>query len=509
MTYPEIAMFDASERLFDMAHVALAVLDDQGVVTGWTSAAERLVGYPRAEIVSRPAVTLLDRPEDRRRVASVAERCRVRGGWDGVMAMRHRDGRRLSLALRIFPLLDPVSGRQWAVLAQDLRQAPGSELSRLMLEPLLVHSPIGVAVLDTNLRYVWVNDVLTYGGAVPREQRLGQRPTEILSRDYVKRIEEALRQVLETGTPVLNWEIIGPAPADPTRRIAWWTCIFRLEDSAGRVLGVWYINMDNTDRWRARERLALLTEASAHIGSTLDVVRTAQELAEVAVPRFSDVVTVDLMEAVLHGEEPVPRPVADLVLRRAGQQSIRDGCPDATERAGEVLHRSPASLSARCLTDSVPVLESLADVSTSAWVAEEAARAATVRTFGLHSALVVPVRARGVRLGLATFLRSQRPDLFDQEDVSLAEELVARAAVCLDNARRFTRERRAALTLQRSLLPHGLTTDTVLEVASRYLPADAPHAVGGDWFDVIPLSGARVALVVGDVVGHGTHAAAT
>ncbi len=84
---------------------------------------------------------------------------------------------------------------------------------------------------------------------------------------------------------------------------------------------------------------------------------------------------------------------------------------------------------------------------------------------------------------------------------------MSRAAVCVDNARRYTREHNMAVTLQRSLLPRTLPEQNALEIAYRYLPAQA--GVGGDWFDVLPLSGARVALVVGDVVGHGLHAAAT
>jgi sodium/proline symporter len=123
--------------------------------------------------------------------------------------------------------------------------------------------------------------------------------------------------------------------------------------------------------------------------------------------------------------------------------------------------------------------------------------------------MVVPVRARGVTLGVATFPRSQHSGPFETDDVRLAEEIVSRAAVCVDNARRFTRERAAARSMQRSLLPQTLSGGSALEVASWYLPADAPSGVGGDWFDVIPLSGARVALVVGDVVGHGMNAATT
>ena len=124
----------------------------------------------------------------------------------------------------------------------------------------------------------------------------------------------------------------------------------------------------------------------------------------------------------------------------------------------------------------------------------------------------MPLRARGVILGVVNFWRSEKPEPFEEEDLSLAEELVARAAVCIDNARRYTREHTMAVTLQRSLLPRGLPEQNALEVAYRYLPAQAGGGlggVGGDWFDVIPLPGARVALVVGDVVGHGLHAAAT
>ncbi|MFB7294015.1 SpoIIE family protein phosphatase, partial [Actinacidiphila glaucinigra] len=116
---------------------------------------------------------------------------------------------------------------------------------------------------------------------------------------------------------------------------------------------------------------------------------------------------------------------------------------------------------------------------------------------------------RGTTLGAATFGRSRNPTPFQPDDLVLAEELAAHAAVCIDNARRFTHEHAAALALQRSLLPMDLLAQNAVEAAYRYLPADAEAGVGGDWFDVLPLSGARVALVVGDVVGHGLRAAAT
>jgi serine phosphatase RsbU (regulator of sigma subunit)/anti-sigma regulatory factor (Ser/Thr protein kinase) len=123
--------------------------------------------------------------------------------------------------------------------------------------------------------------------------------------------------------------------------------------------------------------------------------------------------------------------------------------------------------------------------------------------------MAVPLRARGTTLGVAVFVRHQHAESFGEDDLLLAEEITARAAVSIDNAYRYTRERSTAETLQRSLLPQRLPRHAAVEVASRYLPTGALAGVGGDWFDVIPLSSARVALVVGDVVGHGIQAAAT
>ncbi|GAA4897176.1 SpoIIE family protein phosphatase/ATP-binding protein [Streptomyces coeruleoprunus] len=229
----------------------------------------------------------------------------------------------------------------------------------------------------------------------------------------------------------------------------------------------------------ARERLKLLYDAGMRVGTTLDVTRTAEELADVSVPQFADVVTVELLDAVLRGEEPSAEATG---MRRAavvGREGDRSLFP-----VGEAVPAEPADrLTARLV---------------------EGAQAAP--DHDLHSLVVVPMRARGALLGAAKFWRAGGSPAFEEEDKSFAEELAARAAVAIDNARRYTREHTMAVTLQRSLLPRGVPEQNALDVAHRYLPA---AGVGGDWFDVIPLSGTRVALVVGDVVGHGLHAAAT
>ncbi|MBT2511531.1 SpoIIE family protein phosphatase [Streptomyces sp. ISL-98] len=251
----------------------------------------------------------------------------------------------------------------------------------------------------------------------------------------------------------------------------------------------------------ARERLKLLYDAGVRIGTTLDVTRTAEELAEVSVPQFADVVTVELLDPVLRGEEP---PEASTEMRRAAVVGLKGD--HSLYPVGELIRFVPTHPVAAGMITGRAVLE--ADLSTSdGWRAQEPERAQRVLDRGIHSLLVVPMRARGVLLGVANFWRANASAPFEEEDKAFAEELAARAAVAIDNARRYTREHTMAVTLQRSLLPRGVPEQNALEVAYRYLPAQA--GVGGDWFDVIPLSGARVALVVGDVVGHGLHAAAT
>ncbi|MEV6669087.1 SpoIIE family protein phosphatase [Streptomyces sp. NPDC051162] len=251
----------------------------------------------------------------------------------------------------------------------------------------------------------------------------------------------------------------------------------------------------------ARRRLELLSEASTRIGTTLDVSRTARELAETAVPGLADFVTVDLPEAVLRGDEPTD-PCKDL--HRAVVHGIREDCPFYP--AGERVDLRPTTPQLRCLTSGQTVLEP--DLRTSAdWKTQDPANAQRLLAHNIHSLIAVPLLARGIALGIASFYRSRDPAPFGDDDRSLAQELATRAAICVDNARRYTREHAMVLALQHSLLPHGFPEQNAVEVAHRYMPAES--GVGGDWFDVIPLSGTRVALVVGDVVGHGLHAAAT
>ncbi|MEU4929675.1 SpoIIE family protein phosphatase [Streptomyces yokosukanensis] len=250
----------------------------------------------------------------------------------------------------------------------------------------------------------------------------------------------------------------------------------------------------------ARRRLELLSEASTRIGTTLDVRRTAQELAQTAVPQLADYVTIDLPEAVLRGEESAD-PHGDL--RRTVVHGIRDDCP--FHPVGKQVDYGPTTPQLRSLTSGEAVLEPDLKIA-AGWLAHDPEHSGELLAH-VHSLIAVPLVARGVVLGVAAFYRGQDPAPFGDDDRSLAQELASRAALSIDNARRYTHERSMVLALQRSLLPRGLPDQDTVEVAHRYLPAESD--VGGDWYDVIPLSGTRIGLMVGDVVGHGMLSAAT
>ncbi|MEU0408476.1 SpoIIE family protein phosphatase [Streptomyces griseorubiginosus] len=495
---------DTARHRFDVADAAPLLLDAHGIVTGWTRDAERLLDYGASEAVGMTAAALLS-TEDAGRLPELAERCRADGGWAGLLTAVRKGGRPARVMVRI-TAADAGGSARWLVLLSELAQAPGWDMSRPVLEQMVTRSPIGIAIVDTDLRCVWSNPALEQFGSAPAPQRLGLRFGEIQPGLDAEAIEAQMRRVLETGEPIVEYEHVGRVRAAPHRETAHTMSFTRIDDDQGHPMGVYYTVVDITERHRARQRLALLDRAGEHIGRGLDIRQTAQELADVAVPALADYITVDLLESVLRGAEPATTHVP---LLRAGQQSVNEGVPEAVVEVGEVAAYRPGSPPLRCLASGTSWREERLDPLAAEWATDiPGGREATFLELGLHSVMVVPIRARGVTLGVTTFFRRRRQEPFDEDDLNLAEDLVSRAAVCVDNARRYTREREAALVLQRSLLPHRLPEQDAVEVTACYRPADELTGLGGDWYDLIPLSGARVALVVGEVPGHGIAAAA-
>jgi PAS domain S-box-containing protein len=374
----------------------------------------------------------------------------------------------------------------------------------------VAQSPVVVALVDEQMRHLRLNGAMCNSlGLRAEAEGLGLRLTDLTSTPATESCVACARQVALTGKPDV-WRGIFRLPGQ-RRDHAVEVCLSPVKDPAGRVRGVLVVGFDVTEQFRARQRLALVNEASTRIGSTLDMTRTAEELVEVAVPRLADAAMIDLLDSVVRGDEPttVDRVEGSIPFQRLAYGSVMAGNPEAVVQPGQVTFYAEHSPVAECLATGRAVSYSGTGLGVAEWAVADPARAASIVRHGIRSMMLVPVRARGATLGVAVFARHQRKEPFAADDVLLAEEIVARAAVCIDNARRYTREHAAVLTLQRSLLQQRQPVQSAVEVATRYLPSHSGVAVGGDWFDVIRLSGSRVGLVVGDVAGHGIHAAAT
>jgi PAS domain-containing protein/anti-sigma regulatory factor (Ser/Thr protein kinase) len=481
---------------FDDASTARAVIDARGAVARWSVGARRLLGYEAHEVLGRPAAALL---ADSDGLAAPAG-----PRWSGDLALRHRDGRTVAVHLLALRRLSRGDRADWrAVVRPD--HADLDPPDDVVTAAALAQSPCPMLVCDERLRLRWINDRMAELIDLPEHEVRGLRITDIGVRPENADVEELLAEVLATGRPR---DIEGYVrPSGLNRAAGMLTRIAPLTDGSGRVRGACLTGHDFTEHYLARERLQLVNEASVRIGSTLDVTRTAQELAEVCIPSLADFVSVDLLDPQDGGEAPTGL-AAPVELRRAAHHSVDPGHPMAVMKPGHTEVYPATSPQADSLVAGRTIVATVASGRLDQWLNWNRTRGERVKEFGVHSTMSVPVQARGQTLGVAVFTRYRRPDPFTPDDVLLAEEITARAGICIDNARRFSRERETALALQRSLLPRSLPRTAAVEAASRYLPA-ARAGVGGDWFDVIPLSGMRVAMVVGDVVGHGIQASAT
>ncbi|MFJ5731774.1 SpoIIE family protein phosphatase [Streptomyces paradoxus] len=491
-----------SRERVDEAATARAVVDGRGVVTAWNEGARRLLGYRASEVIGESAARLLADAAHPHLPDSLTGLRR----WSGTATLLHRDGHRLTVGV-LAHRRESDGDDDWLLVSPVARPAP-TPRDDAFVRRSFAQAPYTMALYDTGLRLCWANGDMERVMGLSEEEMRGLRVTEIVLDPESERTEEGMRTALRTGRP----QELGAALhlAGHERESVWSVSLVPVRDSGGRLEGVLLSAHDVTEQYLARQRLVLVDDASLRIGSTLDLPRTAQELADVAVPRFADFVTVDLLPSIEGGEDPPQGPpLGPVLLRRVASQSVLEGCPEAVVPHGTVANYPERSTAARSLAQGRPVIEHITPAALEDLDRTAPQRAARMRQFGFHSVLAVPMRARGLTLGVATFSRHQRPQRFEQDDLLLGQEITARAAVCIDNARRYTRERDTSLTLQNSLLPQRLPEQAALDVASRYLPASARAGVGGDWFDVIPLSGARVALVVGDVVGHGIQASAT
>ncbi|MFB4299498.1 SpoIIE family protein phosphatase [Actinomadura sp. NTSP31] len=256
-------------------------------------------------------------------------------------------------------------------------------------------------------------------------------------------------------------------------------------------------------------RRALMDDQLTRFGASLDLDQSARGLVDVVVPHYCNAASVLVLESLVAADE-VHSESGAAVLRRIAVTSD-DGNPGwgATFPVGEVLVFPEGTPYRQVMETAQPVHLPHVDAEAAGDIGDKWRRRPAGDLLAGVSMVLLPMIASDTLLGFIACTRIPGFRKFDAYDVEIGMEFAARAAIVIDNARQFSRERSTALALQRSLLPLRLSAPSSVEVRHRYLPGSKLVEVGGDWYESIALPGARVALIVGDVAGHGVRAAVT
>nr|WP_248297763.1 SpoIIE family protein phosphatase [Streptomyces sp. S1D4-11] len=502
------AMWQSSPpgSIYDYIKVASFSIGADGLVDQWSLRAEQLFGISPERALGMDPIEAFFEPDQRERGQRKMAEILDGREWTGVVPFRMpaaEDGGPGDEGLAevyVMPTTTEDGERAAVCIVVDVRTLRSIETDLAASQAIFGQSPFGFLLIDTDLRVRRANKrfASVFGGNV--ESHRGRTVHDYLPRSEAERVAATLRRVLETGDSITELHVTGFIPGSEERR-HWSINLYRVHSGSGRPIGIAWLGTDITSRRAAareaasaRRNLALLNEAGARIGNSLDLETTARELLDVVVPGFCDLATVDLYQGLLAGDE-TPRALADgsAELRRVAFASAVSDAPfiggPAPVAVGAVHHYPFNS----------PCADALRTARPQHVPAEDGGL--------IQSTLAVPMVAHDTVVGLAQFSRTKGSEPFGDRDRALAVELAARAAVCIDNARLYRREHERALILQRSLLPPGDPEASGLDIACRYLPGNAATEVGGDWFDVIELPGHRTALVVGDVMGRGLRAA--
>ncbi|HEY3478197.1 MAG TPA: PAS domain-containing protein, partial [Streptomyces sp.] len=285
---------------------AFAVLDGRGVVVSWSPGAQRLLGHTAEQARGLPAAELLFSPAD---AVPLADRRPSETPVCGSARLRHRDGHAVDAVLWAHPAAT-ADHEQWLVQARTAQAAGEAEVQQALLRGLFTESPFIIDVFDTDLRFLAQNHTIgrTPGFAedVTGRTMKDVAPPGLLDMDA---LEARQRRVLATGEALIGQGVRGRDPRDPDRDVVWSESILPLRGRDGDIIALAHVVIDVTEEERARERLDLVNAASTRIGSTLDVLHTAKELTDVAVPWFADYSYVNLLDPVFSGEEPVSGPI--------------------------------------------------------------------------------------------------------------------------------------------------------------------------------------------------------
>jgi serine phosphatase RsbU (regulator of sigma subunit)/PAS domain-containing protein len=351
--------------------------------------------------------------------------------------------------------------------------------ARERLDAVLRQLPVGVAIADVNGEVEVANDAARSlaSAGIPDGDRIPLAAA--LRGEEVEEVRD-----LELETPAGRRAVV--ASVAPIRRVE------------GAIDGAVVTLVDVTERRRSEESMRFLAEAGELLSSSLDYEQTLARFASLAVPRLADWCSIDLVD-----ERGEIRNVA-----------VAHAQPEKVALAHELQRRFPPRADAPTGTPAVirsgkpEMISHIDDAIIVAAVGEDPELLGMIRALGLRSSITLPLVTRGHVLGAITLVNAETPHEFDQDDLHFAELVARRAALAIDNARLYRTQREIAHTLQASLLPAALPALDDVVVAVRYRPAGEGLEVGGDFYDVWRLPDGRVGVMIGDVCGKGTEAAA-
>ncbi|GHC57588.1 SpoIIE family protein phosphatase [Streptomyces flavofungini] len=492
--------------------LAVVVVDADGLVSHWSTGARRLFGYAKEEAVGRPAGDL--RPVS----GALPQDNGAYGEYDvlGPDLGSSLDGRLSYPAAGRARLTAPTGARERIDVLWWAYPLVGPGPERLLV---LAADAARLAVAgdpDTD-RVERIAPGFALHTDFPGADELADRLPEILPSMSVGESARIAAQVLELGYPVLEFSQHDRVPVTPD-----WGVPRRAErrarrqraaaTAAGGTPPAAVADDDGEDLEYAavRERLEFLNEVSGRIGTSLDLSRTIVEVSKAVVPRFTDVAGTYLREQVVAGEGFPEGPPDETTLwhRVAVEHTDEPGRWDDVVPVGESMPFPAHTPFFQCMTSGDPVLVPRITEEMGNAIASQFEKRDIRPLINHRSMLVVPLKARNVVLGFMILLRHRERPVFNDMDRVTGAELAARAGLVLDNARMYTYQESVADTLQDSMLPHIQPRMSGCDIATRYLPGTLLGRVGGDWFDSVKLPGARTALVVGDVMGHGLNSAA-
>ncbi|MGW4985166.1 SpoIIE family protein phosphatase [Streptomyces mirabilis] len=388
------------------------------------------------------------------------------------------------------------SGEATVISAVGSAASPGTARVQSAYMPSAFENAIaGLELYDTELTILRSNAASLAIRGLPADDVISQNAAEL---DYTLRLSPLLVEVMKAERAA----DASPVVVRDVRKGQEIYSVLALPLGEGAaVVGAATVIHNVTEGVRAQDAERLLAATDKKVGTTLGVMQTAQELASVATEEFADAASVDLVEVVFHGEQaPLPPLSSTTPLRRAAFVSVAEFT--SLYAVGEPSRFAYPTPYSQALADTKPRLVDPRG-SPSDWHMHDAARSGLLRSAGVHSMILAPLVQQGRVLGLVCLYRARRRTTpFDHHDVALAEQITDRAAVHMENARRYTRERTAATTLQRRLLPQNLPEVPGVRTAHFWNPGT--HQT--HWFDVIALSGARVGLAMGQISQRGLRA---